>query len=113
MPTVKINGLSLEDDNNITLRNGDLIVVGSVPYIVSSYVKDKDYVQGSEDNHTKYCSFVSLRTGQKAFSEPCTRRNTSLKRIMNHLHCAHSNATVMDLRIVPNDKYEIAITINS
>lgn len=114
MPAVKISKGS-NSDKPAKLENGTLIIVRKteskkeVAFMVTSWLERK-----GEDTEApnKYCSFVNLTTGGKAFAEPSSR-TTTYNRIAHHLSntSALGYVGVANITIIPKDAYEIDIKI--
>ena len=85
-----------EYSEKIRLNNGDLIIIESCPILmVTSFNYDLNEYEMenskcnkkqtvSNSNYSKYCSLINLKTGGKAFAEPCSR-NTIRCRVANHI----------------------------
>lgn len=105
MPKVEMEGFSPKS-HSITLKNGDLIIAGGQPLMVTSYRSGRDNNNGQE---AQYCSMINLTNGQNVFREPCTRKKTSLARIHVHLRNRLNNLTLEDLDIVDRDSYMLTL----
>lgn len=68
----------------VKLNNGDLFIIewdDPKYYLISTY----------GDNKVQYCSLIDLRTGARAFAEPCSR-STTLERLLSHLGLNYPSA---------------------
>lgn len=121
--TVSIVSNEEPQKEKIRLYNGDLILVKMEPrnkkldrekeftFLVASYTSlDKN------ENLSKYCVFINLHNGAKAFAEPSSRQTTS-ERILNHLK--NLRPTIYDshaykdptFRIIRSDDYSLDIRL--
>jgi len=96
----------INNDSNeqpVSLYNGDILIINQKVFMVTSYIKSKD-----EDlSISRYCSMVDIQTGDKAFSEPCTRHNTTLNRISSHLkYHKHKDDKI---KIVRKNDYDLSV----
>lgn len=118
---VNIHFDNREPDEKIRLHNRDLILVemehrnGKAShklervFMVASYTSlDKD------EKLSKYCVFINLDDGSKAFAEPSSRY-TSRRRIISHLRDSsiHQSHQYQDptFRIIPADSYTIDVNV--
>jgi len=96
----------INNDSNeqpVSLYNGDILIINQKVFMVTSYIKSKD----EELPISRYCSMVDIQTGDKAFSEPCTRHNTTLNRIGSHLkYHKHKDDKI---KIVRKNDYDVSI----
>jgi len=98
-----------ETSPKLKLVNGSLVLVkqyGGTPpivYMIGSYTEVG--VTKTRD----YCVLMSLGTGGKAFSEPCSR-NTTIDRFMSHLSRVTSKWE--DVTIIPPDEFTLNIEIH-
>jgi len=93
------------NEQPVNLYNGDILIINQKVFMITSYIKDKD----SDISITKYCSMVDIKTGDKAFSEPCTRHNTTLNRISSHLkyHMCKDDK----IKIVKKNDYDLSVIL--
>lgn len=120
MATVKVHGLNnYDEDRKLSLNNGDIVIaianrISIGHFMVSSYrgeAKREPY-SARPKNTRSYCCLIDLATGYPAFEEPCSR-NTTLKRVLNHLAkapCSNNIYAPDDVIQLKNREYAIMIT---
>jgi hypothetical protein len=101
-------------DETISIYNGDLIIVElsnkqQQVYIVSSYIAPEQ----CDIRESQSCCLIDLSTGGKAFREPCTRRNTTYKRLASHLAGQGPFIDPMKMKIIRKDNYSLSINVIS
>jgi hypothetical protein len=105
------------------LHNGDLIIIRSRHYLVSSVVYPEN-VKIPVSEKLKQCAIVSLHSGNKIFSMGIERRvdmstfvskvNDILANIRKNSRAHRNNyeysaITEKDVRIIPRDEYDLII----
>ena len=93
-------------NEKILLHNGDIIRMFRTKFfLVSSYATN--LMESSECR--KYCAFIDLDNGHKAFSEPHSR-GTTLNNIVERFRTI-TYCEVKDVEIIPTNNYSLQIIL--